>query len=406
MNEKELTHFLTLQSKLSNVPCSLFKNQTCIFSVNASLDFASGYFKNYLTTDFFYHVSEDFLIYGVIPISENRHLCIGPALISEISKNDNESFLDKIRKKAGISEKENLYSLEYIALEKFLSLLCIFQTVLNHQPIDVQTLMNNHDEKFDEFRKIISEEVIEKINEEQFQEQISFHSSDIEERIFWVISRGSNEKLKEILQSNTYQLGKLAPNTFRHLKNATLILNSISLRAAIKGGLDSAISYRLGGIYAQKIENCQTIEELNTISWNMTLDYCVRVKKYLNSEYSANKKQDIIMQKCIDYISDHYSEAISLETLAAITGYSAPHLSKKFKTFTGMTITHFINKKRCSEAQELLLLTSYSIWEIASQVGYSSQSYFQKQFKKITGSTPREYRNLENLKHLSINMYE
>lgn len=406
MNEKELTHFLTLQSKLSNVPYSLFKNQTCIFSVNTSLDFASGYFKNYLTTDFFYHVSEDFLIYGVIPISENRHLCIGPALISEISKNDNESFLDNIRKKAGISEKENLYSLEYIALEKFLSLLCIFQTVLNHQPIDVQTLMDNHDEKFDEFRKIISEEVIEKINEEQFQEQISFHSSDIEERIFWVISRGSNEKLKEILQSNTYQLGKLAPNTFRHLKNATLILNSISLRAAIKGGLDSAISYRLGGIYAQKIENCQTIEELNTISWNMTLDYCERVKIRLNSVQALKGKPDVSIQKCINYISDHYFEELSLEKLSTMTGYSAPHLSKKFKMVTGMTITHFINKKRCSEAQVLLLLTNYSIWEIASQVGYSSQSYFQKQFKKITGSTPQEYRNEENLIHQSINMFE
>lgn len=406
MNEKELTHFLTLQSKLSNVPCSLFKNHTCIFSVNASLVFASGYFKNYLTTDFFYHVSEDFLIYGVIPISENGHLCIGPALISEISKSDNQFFLEKINKKSGVSEKEKLCSLEYIALERFLSLLCIFQTVLNHQPIDVQTLMQNHDEKFGEFQKIISEEVIDKLNEEQFQEQISFHSSDIEERIFWVISRGSNEKLKEILQSHTYQLGKLAPSTFRHLKNATLILNSISLRAAIKGGLDSAISYRLGGIYAQKIENCQTIEELNTISWHMALDYCERVKMALDSVLILKGKNDVSIQTCINYISDHYFEEVSLEKLSTMTGYSAPHLSKKFKMVTGMTITHFINKKRCSEAQELLLLTNYSIWEIASQVGYSSQSYFQKQFKKLTGATPQEYRNKENLKHGSINLYE
>ncbi|HEM5963672.1 helix-turn-helix domain-containing protein [Streptococcus suis] len=406
MNEKELMHFLTLQSKLSNVPCSLFKKQTCIFSVNMPQGFANGYFRNNLTSDFYYHVTDDFLIYGVLPISDESHLCIGPALISELSKKDIKFFLEKVNIKADVAENEKIYSLEYISLEMFLCLLCIFQNAVNHQLVDVKQLMQKQEISFTDFQINISEKIVEKIDEEQFELQNNFHSSDIEERIFLVISRGNSKRLKEILLSNTYQLGKLASNTFRHLKNATLILNSISLRAAIKGGLDSATAYRLGGIYAQKIENCQTIDELNTVSWHMALDYCDRVKNHLYSEQTISEHQDINVQKCIDYIFDHYSEEISLEQLAIITGYSAPYLSKKFKMITGMTITHFINKKRCSEAQELLILTSYSIWEIASQVGYSSQSYFQKQFKKLTGSTPQEYRNKEKLKNLSISIYE
>ncbi|MGB3986308.1 MAG: helix-turn-helix transcriptional regulator, partial [Limnochordia bacterium] len=68
------------------------------------------------------------------------------------------------------------------------------------------------------------------------------------------------------------------------------------------------------------------------------------------------------------------------------------YLSRMFKTVTGLTLIEYLNTIRIQEAQKLLADENLSITEIASLVGYDSQTYFGRMFKRITGLTPREYR--------------
>lgn len=65
----------------------------------------------------------------------------------------------------------------------------------------------------------------------------------------------------------------------------------------------------------------------------------------------------------------------------------------KFAAATKSSIPDFILKAKIAEAKQLLRFTNSSLSEITFILSFSSQSYFQTQFKKVLGMTPLEYRN-------------
>ena len=72
------------------------------------------------------------------------------------------------------------------------------------------------------------------------------------------------------------------------------------------------------------------------------------------------------------------------------------YLSTLFHRCFGKTLSAYINEKRIDVAKELLANTSYSLQQISDKAGFSSSSYFHKQFKKVTGITPQQFRSSEN----------
>ena len=73
-------------------------------------------------------------------------------------------------------------------------------------------------------------------------------------------------------------------------------------------------------------------------------------------------------------------------------GFSYSFFSKQFKNETNKTINEAILEAKIEEAKDLLAYTDKSISHISSYLAFSSQSYFQNQFKKVTGCTPLQYR--------------
>lgn len=67
------------------------------------------------------------------------------------------------------------------------------------------------------------------------------------------------------------------------------------------------------------------------------------------------------------------------------------YLCNLFMRETGMTVNHYIASAKMDEAKRLMRVTHKSIAEIAECLGFSSQSCFQKVFKKYTGVTLGEY---------------
>ena len=78
--------------------------------------------------------------------------------------------------------------------------------------------------------------------------------------------------------------------------------------------------------------------------------------------------------------------------LSAQMGYSASRLTKMFKRDTGMTINEYLLSERIAQAKDALRLSGESVQNICHRLGFGSQSYFGKQFKRATGMTPLEYR--------------
>ena len=111
-------------------------------------------------------------------------------------------------------------------------------------------------------------------------------------------------------------------------------------------------------------------------------------------------KEDIAgLRDVISYIADHYTYDIPLERLASIACMSTSKLKTCFKRHTGCTVTEYIQGRRMSQAEHLLIDTDFTMGQIARMIGYSTSSRFAELFKKNTGILPIEYRKLARSKY-------
>ena len=106
-------------------------------------------------------------------------------------------------------------------------------------------------------------------------------------------------------------------------------------------------------------------------------------------------KEDIAgLRDVISYIADHYTFDIPLDRLASIACMSVSKFKTCFKRHTGCTVTEYIQGRRMSQAEHLLIDTDFTMGQIAQMIGYSTSSRFAELFKKNTGILPIEYRKI------------
>lgn len=98
-----------------------------------------------------------------------------------------------------------------------------------------------------------------------------------------------------------------------------------------------------------------------------------------------------------DYISKHYTQSISLDTLASRFYISKYYLCRTFKEITDYSVNEYVNIHRIQHAKRLLEETDLSISEIAHQMGYESITYFEKVFKTYMTISPLKYRKTLNI---------
>jgi AraC-like DNA-binding protein len=103
----------------------------------------------------------------------------------------------------------------------------------------------------------------------------------------------------------------------------------------------------------------------------------------------------LITLDIMQYISVNLTD-FSLVKLSESMHMSKYYLCHCFKNTTGITISYYLKERRLSKVRQLLAETDLAISEIAMQLGYSSFSLMCQTFKKRSGKTPREYRNLIN----------
>lgn len=99
------------------------------------------------------------------------------------------------------------------------------------------------------------------------------------------------------------------------------------------------------------------------------------------------------------YIDSNYAQNITLDTLAEITHINKYYLAHSFASCIGQSPISYLSSKRLQTSKELLSSTNYSIAQIASSTGFSSQSYFSQIFKKSVGMTPQQYRKMHSRRH-------
>ncbi len=96
------------------------------------------------------------------------------------------------------------------------------------------------------------------------------------------------------------------------------------------------------------------------------------------------------------YLDSNFSDPINLDSLAEMTHMNKYYMAHAFTKYTGISPMNYLMQRRLKASQELLSSTNHSIAQIASSVGFSSQSYFSQVFKKEHGLSPIEYRKQHN----------
>lgn len=98
------------------------------------------------------------------------------------------------------------------------------------------------------------------------------------------------------------------------------------------------------------------------------------------------------IKRVLRYIDDNLQDDITINELSQIFSASESVLLKSFKQTVGTSPIQYILKKRIEKARYLIITTDKKICDIAIECGFNDMSYFAKQFKKIVGTTPKEYK--------------
>ncbi len=217
---------------------------------------------------------------------------------------------------------------------------------------------------------------------------VSHLSYEREIAFFDSLKNGRVEDVKRLFKPlNCEEMGMLSADALRNLKYHLVITVALITRYCIEGGMEMETAYNMSDIYIQNIDKCVTTDEVNQLHKKIVEDYAKRMQVIQKTNHYL---KTIMM--CLDYIFDNLHTKITLEQLAEQVGLAPTYLSKLFHKEVGMTLSGYIIKKRIEVAENMLKFSEYSCTEIASYLCFSSESHFIQVFKKITGYTPKRYR--------------
>ncbi len=120
--------------------------------------------------------------------------------------------------------------------------------------------------------------------------------------------------------------------------------------------------------------------------------YCIRDLNESCNRINQKKVKPINQAK--QYIQDHYMDPLTLEELGDVVGFSSSYFSTVFRKETGKTFLEYLTDIRIEEAKKILIETSGTIESVSREIGMNDYKRFSKVFRKMTGITPKEYRNL------------
>ncbi|MGH8021085.1 MAG: helix-turn-helix domain-containing protein [Opitutaceae bacterium] len=197
--------------------------------------------------------------------------------------------------------------------------------------------------------------------------------------------------------------------------NMAFLLNfSIGSRAEILGrtdfdicGLVLANQYRIDDERVLRGERILSRVELvgrfdHTARWRVTSKIplhdgrgaivgTVGVSRPLD-QFSSVALRDSPSSAAVRHVTQHYNESITNRELAGICGLSLRAFERHFQADYHMSPHEYVRNLRVRMSCSALVFTRKPLAEIAGESGFSDQSHFNKEFRRIMGETPRAYR--------------
>jgi AraC-like DNA-binding protein/ligand-binding sensor protein len=114
----------------------------------------------------------------------------------------------------------------------------------------------------------------------------------------------------------------------------------------------------------------------------------------LSNQLAVRRKNDEAtnMTRARQFIEDHQAEPLSLGRIAQVANISRHYFCKMFKKATGINFTDYLSRVRVEKSKTLLLNPNSRISEAAFACGFQSMTNFNREFKRIVGRSPTQFR--------------
>ena len=211
------------------------------------------------------------------------------------------------------------------------------------------------------------------------------YTNDSENEFLDAISRADREAAHALLAILFDHYAKVCGCNLAHLQSRMCELLVLISRTAIANGADPHICQELSHAFLHNAIKCNSADLLK---YHITgiLD------KYIDELCMPKIKHYNIVNQATEYINHHYAEKITLCMLSNMVYLSAPYFSKIFKEELGTSFNSYLNRVRIEQSKLLLKNNALKLIDISLMVGFESQSYFTKVFKKLVGIPPLRYR--------------
>lgn len=208
-----------------------------------------------------------------------------------------------------------------------------------------------------------------------------------ERKLLQYIRVGNKDKIIDFLPIIFTDIEILSEyNTEKIRLRSSELVVSIS-RAIVEGGLDSKLSIDKSEEFYKKVNVCKSSEDIFLYLNNFILELVDDIF------ILTQNKQVSLLKEARGFISDNYDKNITVEDVADSVCLSSSYLSHLFREKLNCTVNNYITRVRIEKSIELMSMRELSIQEISEKVGFNSQSYFTKIFKRYIGVTPVIYRN-------------
>ncbi|HVI43122.1 MAG TPA: helix-turn-helix domain-containing protein [Anaerovoracaceae bacterium] len=242
--------------------------------------------------------------------------------------------------------------------------------------------------------------MLEHQNMEELQGQISQYILDLkqgedpprypletERELLSSISFSDRPKAQRLLNELLGYIFFASGDDFSLIKARTYDLTVLISRSAIDAGASVEEAFRLTQRFFSAI---QKVADLDSLS----LELSKVMNAFIDSVFKVSTAKNLdVMQKALQYMWQNSAQRLTLESAAQHIHLSASYFGKMFKRETGYNFNAYLNNLRIEQSKKLLAFHhDIPLIDIASAVGFEDQSYFTKVFKRVTGTSPNQYR--------------
>ena len=214
-----------------------------------------------------------------------------------------------------------------------------------------------------------------------------------EERLLSAVAAGDEEgtiaafqSYASLMQDPEQEERPTSSDSLRDFKNSILVINTLFRKAVESASIHPIYIHESSSFFGAAIEQAGTMDQLYDLIREMVHVYCSLVRECSLSGYSSAVRNALL------YIDMNLASAISTKDIAGNQFLTPNYLSTRFKQEVGISISEYLIKRRITLACRLLSTSHLSIQTIAGKIGMGDASYFSKQFKRIMGLSPLQYK--------------